>query len=549
MQRSTLAKRVWLLLLLAVFAIYLYGLGRLPLLGPDEPRYAQVAREMWGRGDWVTPTLGGRTWFEKPALLYWMMAASFNLFGVSEWAARLGPAGSGALSVLFIGWLGTRVERAAETNLRWLGLASSIALASSIGLIVFSRGASFDAPLTMTITGALACFLVSELETNKRKKSRLLIGFYAGMGMSLLAKGLIGVVIPAGVVVAYFALRREWLGRSLRRSLLWGAVTTASVAAVWYGPVIWKHGWLFIDEFFVQHHFARYASNKYHHPQPFYFYLPVTALLALPWTPFLIAALNTTVRATNFRSQNRGNDAGNRLRLFALAWLLWPVIFFSLSGSKLPGYVLPALPGAALLVGERLAAVLRGESVARHSLRATGVLLQLLGGGAIVYAIQTQRISVSNILVVALPVVMTGLFAFLWWRKARLSVLLIAAVTLTSSVLIVDCGVERAVERLSLRGLLREAAAQGYRTEPIYGLYTFDRTAEFYAASQVAYGHNAEPVIFDSVSQVIELLDHTDAVLVITFTDAVHHLTGSAALETKIIGDNGKVALIYVRRL
>ncbi|HUQ32577.1 MAG TPA: hypothetical protein VM095_10685, partial [Pyrinomonadaceae bacterium] len=89
---STLAKRAGLLFFLAVAAFYLYGLGHLPLLGPDEPRYAEVAREMYLRGDWVTPTLGGHTWFEKPALLYWMMMASYHFFGVSEWAARLGPA-------------------------------------------------------------------------------------------------------------------------------------------------------------------------------------------------------------------------------------------------------------------------------------------------------------------------------------------------------------------------------------------------------------------------------------------------------------------------
>src|SRR5918997_1517411 len=108
----TLARRSLLLFFLAAVAFYLYGLGHLPLVGPDEPRYAQVAREMYLRGDLVTPTLGGHTWFEKPALLYWMMMASYRLFGVSEWAARLGPALSGLLTVLLIFWAGRRVERA-----------------------------------------------------------------------------------------------------------------------------------------------------------------------------------------------------------------------------------------------------------------------------------------------------------------------------------------------------------------------------------------------------------------------------------------------------
>ena len=90
MHPSALAKRLYILLFIAIVALYLYGLGSLPLLGPDEPRYAQVAREMFLRGDWVTPTLGGHTWFEKPALLYWLMIASYKIFGVSELARASG---------------------------------------------------------------------------------------------------------------------------------------------------------------------------------------------------------------------------------------------------------------------------------------------------------------------------------------------------------------------------------------------------------------------------------------------------------------------------
>jgi hypothetical protein len=104
LQRFLLAKRAWVVLFGAVCAAYFYGLGAVPLMGPDEPRYAQVAREMFARGDWVTPTLGGHTWFEKPALLYWLMEAAYGLFGVTEFAARLGSALCGALTVLLAGW-------------------------------------------------------------------------------------------------------------------------------------------------------------------------------------------------------------------------------------------------------------------------------------------------------------------------------------------------------------------------------------------------------------------------------------------------------------
>ncbi len=108
MQLPTLAKRVWLLLFLAVIASYLYGLGYVPLIGPDEPRYAQVAREMYQRPDLITPTLGAHPWFEKPALLYWIMMAAFSFCGISETGARLGPALFGLLTVLAVFWVGSK---------------------------------------------------------------------------------------------------------------------------------------------------------------------------------------------------------------------------------------------------------------------------------------------------------------------------------------------------------------------------------------------------------------------------------------------------------
>ncbi len=156
-------KIIWLLLAITIVAVYFFGLT-IPLVGPDEPRYSQVAREMFERGDWVTPTLGGFDWFEKPALLYWLQIASYKLFGVTEFAARFGSAlfGLGTIFALWI--LGKSVpsskfqvpskeakdkgQRTKDSFANWLALIA----ASSIGLIVFSRGASFDIILTFPIT-------------------------------------------------------------------------------------------------------------------------------------------------------------------------------------------------------------------------------------------------------------------------------------------------------------------------------------------------------------------------------------------------------------
>src|SRR5215210_3457343 len=374
LQRFLLAKRAWVVLFGAVCVAYFYGLGAAPLMGPDEPRYAQVAREMFARGDWVTPMLGGHTWFEKPALLYWLVELAYGLFGVTEFAARAGSAAAGVLTVLLAGWAARRAEFESGEGLRGYGVTCAAVAASTLGLLVFARASSFDTLLTTTVTGALVCFYCSEVERFESGRRVWLVGFYLFVGASLLAKGLVGVVLPGAVVVVYSVFRRRWPGL-FRLGVPWGALLALMVAAVWYGPVIARHGHAFVDEFFVQHHFARYVSNKYHHPQPFWFYLPVTLGLALPWTAFLVSGI-AGAAGTNARAE----DAASKLRVLALAWLLVPVLFFSASGSKLPGYVLPALPGAALLAGDGLHRYLRGVG-GTVSMRLTG-LLALLAFGA-----------------------------------------------------------------------------------------------------------------------------------------------------------------------
>src|SRR4051812_41246566 len=154
----------WPKLLAIVSTIFVYFFGlTIPLLGPDEPRYAQVAREMFERGDWVTPTLGGFNWFEKPALLYWLEIVFFKVFGVSEFAARFGSAlfGVGTVASLWVlGWFYREAEskrsRDSSTLANWLALVS----ASTLGIIVFAHGASFDIILTFPMTAALVGFFV-----------------------------------------------------------------------------------------------------------------------------------------------------------------------------------------------------------------------------------------------------------------------------------------------------------------------------------------------------------------------------------------------------
>jgi 4-amino-4-deoxy-L-arabinose transferase-like glycosyltransferase len=551
LQRFILAKRAWLVLLLAVVAVYFYGLGSAPLLGPDEPRYAQVAREMYARGDWVTPTLGGHTWFEKPALLYWMMMAGYRLFGVSEFAARFGSACAGLLTLLLIAWVGRRVELAAGERMRPFGITCAVVAASSAGLVVFSRGASFDIVLTATVTASLSCFFVSEIERDERRRRLLLAGFYAGIGASLLAKGLIGIVIPAGVVGLYFILRRR-LPNPFRLGIISGTLICLMVAASWYAPVIARHGHAFVDEFFIQHHFARYVSNKYHHPQPFYFYVPIMALLALPWTAFLAGGL-ASVRELSWHAE----EAPSKLRVLAFAWLVVPVLFFSLSGSKLPGYVLPALPGAALLAAERVQRFLRGGEGAL-AMRLTGALALLLFCAGLAYAVYDLKTgggaAASSVLpgfacslAILVPAGVAGVVAVFCTRRRELCVFTIAGATLLTVALVSGCALEKFARAESVGPLLAEASARGLGDLKVFQLHTVERTAEFYAEGRIKYDDQGEAVKLEGGRQAVEAVRAAGGrALVFVPAQYIHQLTDEPGVEASVIGDNGHAALVLI---
>jgi 4-amino-4-deoxy-L-arabinose transferase-like glycosyltransferase len=549
LQPSNLAKRGFALLLLATALCYFYGLGRAPFVGADEPRYAEVAREMFERGDLVTPTLGGRVWFEKPALVYWSEMAGFRAFGVSEWSARLGAAMAGWLAVMIVGWLCGRVEARAGGELRGLRLACAGVAASSAGLIVFSRAINFDIFLTTTVALSLACYFVAGLEDDVSKRRLLLAGFYAGAGAALLAKGLVGVVLPAGVVGLYALSRRElppgW------KSALWGLPLMLLVAATWYAPVTSGHGRVFVEEFFVKHHFARFVSNKYHHPQGFYFYLLILPLLSLPWTPFLFAAIKNqwpaSRRAGSRATDASGDDPSVKLRLFAVAWLVVPVVFFSISRSKLPGYILPALPGAAMLAGIELRRFVAGEGTQR-AMRATGFILLTSAVATLVYTARAGLISWGCALVVAAPLALAGAWAVLGrGSRARVAGVVVFA-SLLAVMLVAGCALAGVSRRESVRDLLRLADARGYESAPVLDLYTVERSAEFYAAGRLVYDDAGEPRMFDGTNLVTDFADeHRGPVLVIVPSEYAGQLTAMGAARAELIGDNGVNALFVVR--
>jgi 4-amino-4-deoxy-L-arabinose transferase-like glycosyltransferase len=541
--RATLAKPVWKLTFLAIALFYLFGLGRLPLVGPDEPRYAEVAREMFARHDWITPTLGGHPWFEKPALLYWLMIGSYRALGVNEYAARMGPAICGLLTAAFVYWLGKSVERAdaAETkSATHLGNWSALVYLSSFGAIAFSRAASFDILLTMTLTGALSCFFIWHVATANGRTTRwLLVAFYFFVGLSLLAKGLVGIVLPVGIIAAYFLMRREWPNKGFLLSLLWGLPFALLVAASWYGPMIYRHDGTFIDQFIVQHHFARFLSNKYHHPQPFYFYIPIISLMTLPWIVVMIASF-----VSSRRWSWRGKSPIDLMRTFAFVWVIVPLVFFSLSRSKIPGYVLPALPALALLIGERINCFLHA-SRGRLVIRLTGALL-LIGATVGAWYAAREGAPVWLVVIAIVAVSIVALFAIIA-PNPRAAFPLFA----TLPFLICTCALkpaESVAGRDSVRDLIRAADARGYSSAPVFYLLCDDRTAEFYASGRLAYDGTGEPMRFEGAQDIGAAIHQKGGSgIVLIETRWEKQLTDYRAVTAEKIAENGWISIFAVR--
>jgi 4-amino-4-deoxy-L-arabinose transferase-like glycosyltransferase len=364
-----------LLLLICLCAFFFFfRLSAIGLLGPDEPRYAQVAREMLARHDWVTPILYGHTWLEKPILLYWGEMLSYTIFGVSDWAARL-PSAVAATLLVFGTFLAVRRIRYAAR------LDAAMMIASSVLVLGFARAAATDmllaAPFALSLLAWFYWYqesqvahirpLLANVGTNSGTEAahvRLyLVAFYALNALAMLAKGPVAPALAALVLVAFCATQRTF--RPLLRTLdPIGILAFIAVAAPWYVLVQLRTP-EFFRVFFLQHNLERFGSNLYRHKQPFWYYVPVALVATLPWTVWLIHGLSDAFTALRFKpgvtepksvspevlSADAKQDSvpDCTFEIFLAVWAIVPIAFFSLSHSKLPGYILPSIPALLIL--------------------------------------------------------------------------------------------------------------------------------------------------------------------------------------------------------
>ncbi len=399
--------REFLLLFAVTSFVLLYGLvplfggDQLGLVGADEPRYAQIAREMLAEHDstcqqlrtdifpsslrpvairnaykclttgTITPILNGRPWLEKPALYYWRAMGFFREFGVSDWSARL-PSASGAFALIVLIYLHMRRFRPGGH------VDAALITASSLGIIAFARGASTDmqlaAPFCIGMLGWYGWY-----ETGKKF---WLFDLYFFGAAATLAKGPIAIFLALAIIFAFTALRREWT--LLRRTIWWpGVILFLAMVLPWY-IAVQRRNPTFLRFFFLEHNLERFATNRYQHHQPFWYFAAVLVLGLMPWTVLAGRALVDAVANSIAEWKARRNpdrylshsSAGAAFPEFLVLWALVPVLFFSFSGSKLPGYILPSIPPLTILTGDYL------NRVRRH-----GLPRWLLGLHALVCAI------------------------------------------------------------------------------------------------------------------------------------------------------------------
>ncbi len=409
-------------LIIALLLLYLLRLGSVGFLGPDEPRYASVARAMASSGDWITPRLDGQPWFEKPPLLYWMTASARLLHLPDEWAARLPVA---LASVAFLMFFFQTVKR--EFSER-TAIAATAILSTSAGWLAYSFAALTDLPMTVTLVAAL---FLAVFETRRKR------GWLAGalLGASMLAKGLVPVVLFAPAFL---------IARGKRLSMIAGCIV---VAAPWYALCLARNGAAFWDDFFWKQHVERFYSPSLQHVQPLWYYLPVILAGLFPWTPLAALLLRRkTYQEVSVR--------------FLAAWFVFGLVFFSVAQNKLPGYALPLMPALAVI----LAVALETAPGPQWWLAACALMLIALPPAAAMLpdALLAGIRAAHFVFQPALPFVVVAAAA--WWlgwrQKPALAILTIVAGIFFGVVYVKRTSFRQLEQRVSVRGFWRANASR-----------------------------------------------------------------------------------------
>ncbi|MGC9527168.1 MAG: ArnT family glycosyltransferase [Limnospira sp.] len=344
---------------------FLWHLGSVGLVDETEPLFAEAARQMSVTGNWITPYFNGQTRFDKPPLIYWLMAIGYSIFGVNEWAVRL-PSALSAIALMAGCFFTLRRFGVPSGDRRdlWLSawIGSAIA-ALNLETLVWARQGVSD----MLLSGCMGLGLLSffwgyattpEKQPPKPVKfgdifhfqfpNKWYLGFYIWTGLAVLAKGPVGVVLPGLIILAFLIYVNRLFSVFREMGLIWGAIILGAITVPWYVLVILENGQTYIDSFFGYHNFKRFTRVVNGHSAPWYFYFIVVAIGFMPWSVYLPIAFSRLQfwRRSPWIRQPRFTH----LKLFSFFWFSCIFLFFTVSVTKLPSYVLPLMPAAAISV-------------------------------------------------------------------------------------------------------------------------------------------------------------------------------------------------------
>ncbi|KAF0218675.1 MAG: glycosyl transferase family [Geobacteraceae bacterium] len=544
-EKQVSARKDLSLLLLFFGVSFFQFLGKIPLLEPDEGRYAEIPREMLERGDFITPLLNYVKYFEKPPLHYWLNALSFTIFGENEFAARFAGTLCGLLGVLLTYHIGRKLFD------RRVGLLSALILGTSVGYLAQSRINFTDMTLTFCLSAALGCFILATRDEEPGKGLYYHL-FYIFAALALLAKGLIGIVLPGAIIFLYLLLTKRWMLLKEMR-LLTGIPLFLLICAPWFILVSMRNP-EFARFFFIHEHFERFLTRVHGRYQPFWYFLPVLAGCMLPWSIFIPAAVK--------RVWKERRTEGWDHRLFLLLWAAIIFLFFSKSNSKLIPYILPVFPALSILIGDTFSAVFDGKfKPLKIQAYVVAGFLAILGAGLILYPYVAPKpaISTAGGAVMGMIFLCGGVFALRSTFKAS-AVALFASLALfsfTFGIIGPPFILSGIAERKSLKEL-GSLAGEKAGSDTMLVSFGFNQGLSFYAKRRVIIVENRGELEFGSKQgdqsawfidrpQFGRQWDSSAPVVALLKEAELNELKGFVKAPIKVLGKQGKKILITNR--
>ncbi|HEU0234612.1 MAG TPA: glycosyltransferase family 39 protein [Gallionella sp.] len=533
-------KQIWWLVV-TIAVIWFANLEYRTLVKPDEGRYAEIPREMVVSGDWVTPRLNELKYFEKPPLQYWATATAYTLFGEHQWTSRLWTGLTGFAGILLVWFAGLRLF-GRETA----GYAALL-LSSSLLYVLMGHINTLDMGVTFFLTLGIVGLLLSQQEhgslQNRREQAGMqgaaqrvtrhtdevgeeqastqhrspaaqqvikasrnwMVLAWAGLALAVLSKGLMGLVLPGAALFIYCIVQRDF-GVLKRMHWLPGLAVFFVITVPWF-VLVMKANPEFFERFFIYEHYTRFTTKDLGRYQPWYFFIPILLAGALPWTVLMLDSLFRCV-IEGGRGRNLPDKMFNTQR-FLLIWAVFIYVFFSISGSKLPSYLLPMFPALALLMGKRIAEM-RGRVLLWQVAPAIPVALLLLGLALNVdkFADTPNQAGLyphyGMWLVAAALVSLAGLLAgmLLLWREKKPVAVGVLALSALLAAQIGLSGYETVARERSAKHIAEAIRSEVKAGVPFYSVLTYEQTLPFYLKhtftlvqyqDEMAYGIRQEP--------------------------------------------------------